>query len=104
MTEEQMEIFKKYCYSYANRFLLTVCANTGDGWLPKMCQFKWWRVCTEMEDKFNIKIKEGNQKYYKIYESIMLEVLNKRIDECKKIQSEKDKKAAKNKNVKRKKD
>lgn len=104
MNKEQEDIFKNYCYNYANRFIYTVCATTGEGWLPKMCQFKWWRVCMEMEDKYNIKIKNADIKSYKLYESIMLEVLNKRIEECKQEQSKKDKEAAKNKQVKRKKD
>ena len=56
----------------------------------------------ELEDKYNIPIKENDIKRYKIYEDIFLEVLNKRIDECKKIKSDEERKAAKNKQVKRK--
>ena len=104
LNKGQEENFKKYCYSYANRFIYTVCATTGEGWLPKMCQFKWWRIKDEFEDRYNISIKDTDVKHYKLYESIMLEVLNKRIEECKQEQSKRDKVAAKNKNVKRKKD
>lgn len=104
MNKQQEEKFKEFCYSYANRFIYTVCADTGEGWLPKMCQFKYWRMKMEIEDKHNITIKDTDIKYYKLYESIMLEVLNNRIEECKQERSKKDKIAAKNKNVKRKRD
>lgn len=104
LNKEQEEIFKNYCYNYANRFIYTVCSTTGEGWLPKMCQFKWWRVKDELNDKYNIIIKDTDIKSYKLYESIMLEVLNTRIEQCKQEQSKRDKEAAKTKNIKRKKD
>lgn len=102
MNKEQLEIFKNVCYTYANGLIYTVCATTGESWLPRLCQFRWWRIRADMEDKHNIKIKEIDTNAYKIYEDIMLEVLTTRINECKKIKSEEEKKRAKSKNIKRK--
>ena len=103
MNKKELKIFEEFCFNYANRFIHTVCANTGIGWSAKFAQLRYWRVISEMDEKFNIKIKPNDIKTYKIYEDIFLEVINKRIEECKAIQSEKDRKAAKNKQVKRKK-
>ena len=102
MDKTQEEIFKKQCYTYANSLIYTVCATTGESWLPKLCQFRWWRIRADVEDKCNIIIKETDTNAYKIYEDIMLEVLSNRISECKKIKSNEEKKQAKSKNVRRK--
>ena len=102
MDKKQKDTFIKQCYTYANSLIYTVCATTGESWLPKLCQFRWWRVRADMEDKHNIKIKETDTDAYKIYEDVMLEVLTNRINECKKAKSQEGKKQAKNKNVKRK--
>lgn len=104
MNKEQLNKFKDFCYSFANRYKDCVCKDTPEHWLHTMSKFKYWRLLDELEFKYNIIVKESNKEYLKIYEGIFVEVLSKYIDEYKKIQSEKDKKAAKNKNVKRKKD
>lgn len=102
MDKKELDIFKRYCYTYANTLIYTVCATTGESWLPKLCQFRWWRIRADMEDKRNIKIKETDTNAYKIYEDIMVEVLSNRINECKKNKSDEEKKQAKSKNVRRK--
>ncbi|MDY4127676.1 hypothetical protein [Peptostreptococcus porci] len=104
MTDKQLELFKEFCYSYSQRFKFCFCANTGDGYPQVFAKNHFIRCLDYFEDKYHIEIKPTNEKAYNIYESIMIEEINKFIDEYKKIQSEKDKKAAKNKNVKRKKD
>ena len=35
MKKEELKVFEDFCYSYANRFLDTVCANTPENWLSK---------------------------------------------------------------------
>lgn len=105
MTDKQLELFKEFCYSYSQRFKSCFCSTSGEANYPMVfTKNHWGRVPDYFEDKYHIEIKATNEKLYKIYESIMIAEINKFIDEYKKIQSEKDKKAAKNKNVKRKKD
>ena len=102
MDKKQEDIFIKQCHTYANSLIYTVCATTGELWIPKLCQFRWWRIRADVEDKYNIKIKETDTNAYKMYEDIMFEVLTNRINECKQIKSQEEKKQAKNKNIKRK--
>lgn len=104
MNKKDRDIFINYCEEYATRYKLCVCSYTSEKYLHTMAKFKLWRIQEELEDKYNIKFKISNKEMYDLYEKIFVDTLNKFIDEYKKIQSEKDKKAAKNKNVKRKKD
>ena len=81
MKKEELKIFEEFCYSYANRFLPCVCANTEEKYLHTFAKFRAWRCFDELEDKKNIIIKNTDTDAYKIYEGIMIEVLSKKIEE-----------------------
>ena len=89
MNKEELKVFKEFCYSYANRFLDTVCANTEEKWLHTFSKFRYWRLVDELEDKKNIVIKNTNTKAYKIYEGIMVDKLKKKIENDKVIANKK---------------
>ena len=89
MKKEELKIFEEFCYSYANRFLPCVCANTEEKYLHTFAKFRAWRCFDELEDKKNIIIKNTNTDAYKIYEGIMIEVLSKKIEEDKVTASKK---------------
>ena len=102
MNKEELKVFKEYCYSYANRFVDCVCANTEEKWLHTFSRNRWWRCQMELEEKKDIIIKNTDENSYKIYEEIMVEVLKKKIEEDKinvrkkakeKAKREKEKKA-----------
>ena len=95
MKKEELEIFKEFCYSYANRFLPCVCANTEEKYLHTFAKFRYWRIIDELEDKKNIIIKNTDTTAYKIYEEIMIEVLSKKIEEDKVAASKKAREKAK---------
>ena len=95
MNKEELKVFKEFCYSYANRFLDTVCANTEEKWLHTFSKFRYWRLVDELEDKKNIIIKNIDTKAYNIYEGIMIETLSKKIEEDKITANKKDKEKAK---------
>ena len=81
MNKEELKIFEEFCYSYANRFLPCVCANTEEKYLHTFAKFRAWRCFDELEDKKNIIIKNTDTKAYKIYEEIMVDTLKKKIEE-----------------------
>ena len=83
MKKEELKIFEEFCYSYANRFLPCVCANTEEKYLHTFAKFRYWRIVDELEDKKNIVIKNTDTKAYKIYEEIMVDTLKKKIEEDK---------------------
>ena len=95
MNKEELKVFKEFCYSYANRFLDTVCANTEEKWLHTFSKFRYWRLVDELEDKKNIIIKNIVTKAYNIYEGIMIETLSKKIEEDKIAANKKAKEKAK---------
>ena len=95
MKKEELKIFKEFCYSYANRFLDCVCANTEEKWLHTFSKFRYWRLVDELEDKKNIVIKNTDTKAYKIYEEIMVDTLKKKIEEDKVIANKKAREKAK---------
>ena len=95
MNKEELKIFKEFCYSYANRFLPCVCANTEEKYLHTFAKFRYWRIVDELEDKKNIVIKNTDTNAYKIYEGIMIEVLKKKIENDKVIANKKAKEKAK---------
>ena len=103
MKKEELKIFEEFCYSYANRFLDCVCANTEEKWLHTFSKFRYWRLVDELEDKKNIVIKNTNTKAYKIYEGIMVDTLKKKIENDKVIANKKAK-AEKEKKKKGKRD
>ena len=103
MNKEELKVFKEFCYSYANRFLDTVCANTEEKWLHTFSKFRYWRLVDELEDKKNIIIKNIDTKAYNIYEGIMIEVLSKKIEEDKVEASKKAREKAKAEKEKKKK-
>ena len=103
MKKEELKIFEEFCYSYANRFLPCVCANTEEKYLHTFAKFRYWRIIDELEDKKNIVIKNTDVEAYKIYEGIMIEVLSKKIEEDKVEASKKAREKAKAEKEKKKK-
>ena len=95
MKKEELKIFEEFCYSYANRFLPCVCANTEEKYLHTFAKFRAWRCFDELEDKKDIIIKNTDVKAYKIYEDIMVEVLSKKIENDKVVANKKAKEKAK---------
>ena len=95
MNKEELKIFEEFCYSYANRFLPCVCANTEEKYLHTFAKFRYWRIVDELEEKKNIVIKNTDVDAYKIYEGIMIEVLSKKIEEDKVAAAKKAKEKAK---------
>ena len=83
MNKEELKIFKEYCNSYANRFLDCVCSNTEEKWLHTFSRNRWWRCQMELEEKKDIIIKNTDEKSYKIYEEIMVDILKKKTEEDK---------------------
>lgn len=104
MTKEQEEIFKEFTYNYSQRFKYCFCAYTGEKWPAIFSKNHYGRFRDYLEDKHRIEIKPTDIKTYKLYEEIMVQEINKFIDEYKKEQNKRDKVAAKNKNIKRKRD
>ena len=95
MNKEELKIFEEFCYSYANRFLPCVCANTEEKYLHTFAKFRYWRLVDELEEKKDIVIKNTNADAYKIYEDIMVEVLSKKIENDKIVANKKAKEKAK---------
>ena len=103
MNKEELKVFKEFCYSYANRFLPCVCANTEEKYLHTFAKFRYWRLVDELEDKKNIVIKNTDTNAYKIYEEIMIEVLKRKIEEDKVTANKKAKEKAKEEKERKKK-
>ena len=103
MKKEELKIFKEFCYSYANRFLPCVCANTEEKYLHTFAKFRYWRIIDELEDKKNIVIKNTDMESYKIYEEIMVDTLKKKIENDKITTSKKAREKAKAEKEKKKK-
>ena len=95
MNKEELKVFKEYCYSYANRFLDTVCSNTEEKWLHTFSRNRWWRCQMELEEKKDIIINNTDENSYKIYEEIMVEVLKKKIENDKIVANKRAKEKAK---------
>ena len=95
MKKEELKIFEEFCYSYANRFLPCVCANTEEKYLHTFAKFRYWRIVDELEDKKNIVIKNTDVDAYKIYEEIMVDTLKKKIENDKITASKKAREKAK---------
>ena len=95
MNKEELKVFKEFCYSYANRFLDTVCANTEEKWLHTFSRNRWWRCQMELEEKKDIIIKNTDENSYKIYEEIMVDTLKKKIEEDKVVANNKAREKAK---------
>ena len=95
MKKEELEVFKGYCRSYANRFVDCVCSNTEEKWLHTFSRNRWWRCQMELEEKKDIIIKNTDENSYKIYEEIMVEVLKKKIENDKIVANKRAKEKAK---------
>ena len=91
MKKEELKIFEEFCYSYANRFLPCVCANTEEKYLHTFAKFRYWRLVDELEEKKNIVIKNTDMEAYKMYEEIMVDTLKKKIGNDKVIANKKAK-------------
>lgn len=91
MKKEELKVFKEFCYSYANRFLPCVCANTEEKYLHTFAKFRYWRLVDELEEKKNIVIKNTDMEAYKMYEEIMVDTLKKKIENDKVIANKKAK-------------
>ena len=95
MNKEELKVFKEYCYSYANRFLDTVCSNTEEKWLHTFSRNRWWRCQMELEEKKDIIIKNTDENSYRIYEEIMVDILKRKIEEDKVVANNKAREKAK---------
>ena len=95
MNKKDEDKFIKFCYSYANRFIDCVCANTEEKWLHTFSRNRWWRCQMELEEKKNIIIKNTDTKAYHIYEEIMVDTLKKKIENDKIAASKKAREKAK---------
>ena len=95
MKKEELKIFEEFCYSYANRFLPCVCANTEEKYLHTFAKFRYWRLVDELEEKKNIVIKNTDMEAYKMYEEIMVDTLKKKIENDKVIANKKAREKAK---------
>lgn len=104
MNKQQEEIFKEFTYKYSQRFKHCFCSTTGEKWPAIFSKNHYGRFRDYLEDRHHIEIKSTDIKAYKLYEEIMVAEINKFIEECKQEQNKRDKVAAKNKQVKRKKD
>lgn len=102
MNRKESKLFNEYSYEFANRFLSCVCADTPNKYIKTFSKFRYWRLVEELEFKHNLKIDESNEKIYKKYEKIMVEVLSNRIEECKIERIEKEKALKNNKKLKTK--
>lgn len=91
MNKKDKVIFTEYCYEFANRFLYCVCADTTDKYIKTFSKFRYWRLLDDLEFKYNISINASDNKVYKKYEKVMIEVLSKRIEQCKTERIEKEK-------------
>ena len=101
--EEQLEKFKEFCHSYAHRFLYCFSANTGEKYPSTFSKSHWGRFTDYFEDRYNITIKPTDINYYKIYEDIMVEEINKFIEQYKIEAIEKEKREKEEKKNKKKK-
>ena len=95
MNKEELKVFEDYCYSYANRFIDCVCANTEEKWLHTFSRNRWWRCQMELEEKKDIIINNTDENSYKIYEEIMVNTLKNKIEEDKVAASKKAREKAK---------
>ena len=95
MNKEELKVFEDYCYSYANRFIDCVCANTEEKWLHTFSRNRWWRCQMELEEKKDIIINNTDENSYKIYEEIMVNTLKKKIEEDRVAASKKAREKAK---------
>lgn len=91
MNKKDKAIFNNYCNEFANRFLSCVCADTLSKYIKTFSKFRYWRLLDELESKYNISIDSNDNKTYKKYEKIMIEVLSNRIEQCKIERAEKEK-------------
>lgn len=103
MKKEELKIFEEFCYSYANRFVNCVCANTEEKWLHTFSKFRYWRLVDELEDKKNITVKNTDIKAYHTYEEIMVDTLKKKIEQDKVTANKKAREKAKAEKEKKKK-
>ena len=103
MNKEELKVFEDYCYSYANRFIDCVCANTEEKWLHTFSRNRWWRCQMELEEKKDIIINNTDENSYKIYEEIMVNTLKNKIEEDKVAANKKAREKAKAEKEKKKK-
>lgn len=103
MDKKELDTFKQSVYNYSQRFKYCFCDTTGESYPKTFARYRYWRLLDDIEFKHNIQIKPNDEKYYAIYEEIMVTEINKFIEEFKQEVSEQAKEDAKNKQVKRKK-
>ncbi|MGL4451124.1 MAG: hypothetical protein ACRCTZ_08045 [Sarcina sp.] len=103
MDKNQKKIFEEYCYSYANRFLLCMSSETTPKYIKIFSKSHYWRIIDDLEFKHKIEISEDDDKIYKQYEKIMIEVLTARVEELAKNKNVKEKEDIKKHGIKRKK-
>lgn len=103
MDKNQKKIFEEYCYSYADRYKLCMSSETTVKYIKMFSKLRYWRIIEELEFKHKIEISEDDDKIYKQYEKIMIEVLTARVEELAKNKNIKEKEDIKKHGIKRKK-
>lgn len=103
MNDEQLEIFKDFIVTYAIGLKDCFWQHTGSGYPIIFARNHYERFLDYFEERKLISVSLADDKAKGIYEEIMVDEINKIITECKETQNEKERKAAKSGNVRRKK-
>ena len=103
MKNKDLDKFKEFTQSYANRFLDCFCKDTGEKYPNTFSKFHYGRFLDYLDTATGIEIKETDVEAYNLYEQIMVNTFNKRIEQCKLEDKEKQKKAKEEAKKKKKK-
>ncbi len=106
MTNEELNKFDEFAHKYAYRFVDCFCATTGDKWPKIFAKNHYGRFLDYFDEKYQIEIKPNNMEMYLRYENIMVDEINKIIEQHKikaREKAKKEKEAQREKNIKRKK-
>lgn len=104
MDKDYKQKFIDFTTRYAQGLFPCFCATTGEGYPIVFARSHFIRFLDFFNERYSITIKASDKDATEIYEKIMVDEINKYIEQCKQEQSKRDKEAAKTKNVKRKKD
>ena len=106
MSKEELKKFDEFCVSYSQRFKYCFCSNTGDGYPKVFAKSHYGRFLDYFDERYQIEIKPNNMEMYLRYENIMIDEINKIIEQHKikaREKAKREKEAQREKNIKRKK-